>query len=52
LLDWVSRKAFVPVDDGICYIGRRSDNGQSALQFVQFSSQTSRLLTNLDGVMV
>ena len=51
LLDWVSQRAFVPVDDGIYYIGRRSDNGQSALQFFQFSSQTSRVLTNIDGAI-
>jgi Tol biopolymer transport system component len=50
-LDWVSPRAFFPVDDGIYYIGRRSDNGQSPLQFFQFSSQTSRLLTNIDGVI-
>ena len=49
LLDWVSMKAFVPVDDGIYYIGRRSDNGQYPLQFFQFSSQTSRVLTNING---
>jgi eukaryotic-like serine/threonine-protein kinase len=49
LLAWVSDRAFVPVDDGIYYIGRRSDNGQYPLQFFQFSSQTSRVLTNIDG---
>jgi hypothetical protein len=51
LLDWVSRRGFVPVDDGIYYIGGRSNNGQFALQFFQFSSRTSRQLTNLDGVI-
>jgi hypothetical protein len=51
LLDWVTSRAFVPVDDGIYYIGRRSENGQYPLQFFQFSSQTSRLLTNIDGVI-
>jgi eukaryotic-like serine/threonine-protein kinase len=51
LPDWVSPRAFAPVDDGIYYIGRRNGNGQSPLQFFQFSSQTSRLLTNLDGVI-
>jgi Tol biopolymer transport system component len=49
LLAWVSDRAFVPVDDGIYYIGRRDDNGQYPLQFFQFSTQTSRVLTNIDG---
>jgi Tol biopolymer transport system component len=51
---WASERAFVPVDDGIYYIyyiGRRSDNGQHPLQFFQFSSQTSRVLTNIDGTI-
>ena len=51
LLDWVSQRAFVPVDDGIYYIGRRSDNGQYPLQFFRFSSQTSQVLTNIDGTI-
>ena len=51
LLDWVTLKAFVPVDDGIYYVGRRSDNGQYPLQFFQFASQTSRVLTNLGGLI-
>jgi len=48
LLDWVSVRGFVPVDDGIYYIGRPS-NGQFPLQFFRFSSQTSKVLTNIDG---
>ena len=48
LLDWVSWRAFVPVEDGIYYVGRRS-NGQYPLHFFRFSSQTSQLLTNIDG---
>jgi len=48
---WVTRKAFVPVDDGIYYIGRRNQNGQFPLQFFQFSSQSSKVLTNIDGVI-
>jgi Tol biopolymer transport system component len=51
LLDWVSSKSFVPADDGIYYIGRRGDNGQFPLQFFQFSSQTGKVLTNIDGVV-
>jgi Tol biopolymer transport system component/serine/threonine protein kinase len=50
LLDWITLRAFVPVDDGIYYIGRRSDKGQYSLQFFQFSTQTSRVLTSIDGV--
>jgi eukaryotic-like serine/threonine-protein kinase len=52
VLDWVSQRAFVPVDDGIYYIGRRTgNNGQYPLEFFQFSSQTSRSLTNIDGAI-
>jgi hypothetical protein len=43
LLDWVSARAFVPVDDGIYYIGRRSDKGQYPLQFFQFSLNPAHL---------
>ena len=49
VLDWVSQRAFVPVEDGIYSIGRRSANGQFPLEFFQFSSQTSRVLMNIDG---
>ncbi len=48
LLDWVSQRAFLPVDDGVYYIGRRS-NGQYPLRFFRFSSRTSQILTNIDG---
>jgi Tol biopolymer transport system component len=48
VLDWVSARAFVPVDDGIYYIGR-PDHGQYPVQFFRFSSQTSEVLTNIDG---
>jgi hypothetical protein len=52
LLDWVSPRAFAPVDDGIYYIGRRTgNNGQYPLEFFQFSSQASRVLTNIDGAI-
>jgi len=30
---------------------RRSDKGQYSLQFFQFSSQTSRVLTSIDGAI-
>jgi WD40 repeat protein len=51
LLAGVLGRSFVPVDDGIYYIGGPSDKGQYALQFFQFSSQTRRVLTNIDGVV-
>jgi Tol biopolymer transport system component len=51
VLAWVSLNAFVPVDDGIYYIGRRSDSGHIPLQFFRFSSQTSQVLTNIDGAI-
>jgi hypothetical protein len=49
VLDWVDHRAFVPVNDGIYYIGRQSNDGRYPLQFFQFSNQTSRVLTNIDG---
>jgi Tol biopolymer transport system component len=50
LLDWVTERAFFPVDDGIYYIGRRHKK-QYPLQFYRFSTQTSELLTNIDGAV-
>jgi eukaryotic-like serine/threonine-protein kinase len=49
LLEWVQGRAFVPVEEGIYFIGRRTANKQFPLQFFQFSTNTSRLLTNIDG---
>ena len=49
VLDWVLSRAFVPTEDGIYYIGRRAPNKQAPLRFFQFSSNTSRTLTNIDG---
>ncbi len=51
LLDWVSVRAFVPVEDGIYYIGRQSESGQFPLQFFQFSSRTSKVLTSIAGTI-
>ncbi len=50
LLAWVERRAFLPVDDGIYYIGGRS-NGQYPLEFFRFSSQSSQVLANLNGMI-
>ena len=51
VLPWVSSRAFVPVEDGIYYIGRREDDRKYPLQFFQFSSNTSRLLTKIEGFL-
>jgi Tol biopolymer transport system component/tRNA A-37 threonylcarbamoyl transferase component Bud32 len=51
LLEWVTSRAFFPVDDGIYYIGRRNSQKQYPLQFYRFSTQTSELLTNIDGAV-
>ena len=50
LLDRVWGRAFVPVDDGIYYIGSRDEDHKWQLQFFQFSNNTSRLLTKIEGV--
>jgi Tol biopolymer transport system component len=49
VLPWVSYSAFVPVKDGIYYIGRRGDDRKFPLEFFQFSGKTSQLLTKIDG---
>jgi len=49
VLPWISERAFVPVEDGIYYIGRRGDDRKWPLEFFQFSSNTSRLLTRIEG---
>jgi len=51
VLPWVSVRAFVPVEDGIYYIARRGEDRKFPLQFFQFSSNTSRLLTKIEGVV-
>ena len=51
VLEWVENRVFVPVEDGIYFIGRRTATKQLPLQFFQFSTNTSRLLTNIDGVV-
>ncbi len=51
VLEWVTLIAFFPVEDGIYYIGRRTEKGQYPLQFFRFSSGASEVLTNIDGVV-
>ena len=49
VLPWVQFKAFVPLEDGIYYIGRPGEDRKYPLQFLQFSSNTSRLLAQIEG---
>ena len=49
VLPGVTYRAFVPVEDGIYYIGQRDAKGRFPIQFFQFSTERSRLLTNIDG---
>jgi eukaryotic-like serine/threonine-protein kinase len=51
VLDWVSARAFLPVEDGIYYIGRPGEKGLYPLAFYQFASGTSQMLASLDGPM-
>ena len=51
ILDYVSEQSFVVVEDGVYYIGRRGNDRQYPLQFFQFSTGTSRLLTKIDGTI-
>jgi Tol biopolymer transport system component len=49
VLPYIYNKSFVPVADGIYYIGRRSDAGYYSLDFFQFSSAVSRLVVKIEG---
>jgi Tol biopolymer transport system component len=51
VLDYVSAVAFAVMQDGVYYIGRRGDDRQYPLQFFQFSTGTSRLLTEIGGTL-
>jgi Tol biopolymer transport system component len=51
LLPYVLLKAFMPVADGIYYIGRRTEGKYYPLAFFRFSDHTSRLLANIDGTV-
>jgi len=48
VLPYVYHGSFLPVADGIYYIGRRSEAGYYPLEFFQFSSAASRFLTKIE----
>ncbi len=48
VLPYVSYRAFVPVEQGIYFIGRPEPESFQ-LEFFQFSSNSSRVLKNIDG---
>jgi Tol biopolymer transport system component len=52
VLPWVVLKSFVSVEDGIYYIGARGDDRKYPLEFFEFSSNTSRLLTRINDFVV
>jgi Tol biopolymer transport system component len=47
VLPYIYYKSFVPVAEGIYYIGRLSDDKNYPLEFFQFSGNSSRLLAKL-----
>jgi len=49
VLPYIHLSSFLPVADGIYYIGHRSDEGYYPLEFFQFSSAASRLLTKIES---
>jgi Tol biopolymer transport system component/tRNA A-37 threonylcarbamoyl transferase component Bud32 len=49
VLPYIYHRSFLPLADGIYYIGRRSDAGWYPLEFFQFSSAASRLLTKIES---
>jgi Tol biopolymer transport system component len=49
LLDYVTGRSFAVFEDGIYYIGRTGADKQYPIQFYQFSTGTSRLLTKVEG---
>jgi Tol biopolymer transport system component/tRNA A-37 threonylcarbamoyl transferase component Bud32 len=51
VLDFVAYRAFFVVEDGLYYIGRAGNDRQYPLQFFQFSTGTSRLLTKIEGML-
>ena len=52
MLPWVEHRAFLPVEDGIYYIGRKGDDGKYPLAFYDFSNSASRLLTKIEGLVM
>ena len=51
VLPLVAFNAFVPVEDGIYYIGQQGEDRKYPLEFFQFSSNTSRLLAKIEGAL-
>lgn len=49
ILDQVASRRFVPVEDGIYYIGPEIQEGQYPLLFLDFATGKSRLLTRIEG---
>ena len=49
MLPDVYNRNFFPTADGIYYLGLQTDDGFFPLEFYQFSSKTSRLLTKIGG---
>lgn len=49
VLPYVNLFSYVPVEDGIYYIGQRGDDARFPLQFFPFSNNRPRLLTSIDG---
>jgi eukaryotic-like serine/threonine-protein kinase len=52
VLSWVEHRAFLPVEGGIYYIGRKGDDGKYPLAFYDFSNSASRLLTKIEGLVM
>ena len=52
MLPWVEKRAFLPVEDGIYYIGGKGDDGKYPLAFYSFSNNASRVLTKIEGVLL
>jgi Tol biopolymer transport system component len=52
VLPWVEKRAFLPVEDGIYYIGGKGDDGKYPLAFYSFSNNASRVLTKIEGVLL
>jgi hypothetical protein len=52
VLPWFEKRAFLPVEDGIYYIGRKGDDGKYPLAFYSFSNNASRVLTKIEGVLL
>lgn len=50
VLEWVHMRAFVPTEKGIYFLARPA-NKQVPLQFFQFATNSSRVLTNIDGAV-